>query len=57
MNKILNEFLLARDKFMPETHLTLIQAAGKGGGNFTPCWFSLNNSEMVKAITPEFCSI
>ena len=57
MNKILNKFLLARDKFMPETHLTLMQAAGKGGDNFTLCWFSLNNSEMVKAITPEFCSI
>ena len=30
-----------------------------GGGNFTPttCWFSLNNSEMVKATTLAFCSI
>ena len=22
-----------------------------GGGNFPPCWFSLNNSETVKAVT------
>ena len=30
-----------------------------GGGNFapTPYWFSLNNSETVKAVTPEFCSV
>ena len=27
-----------------------------GGGNFTPCWFSLNNSEMVEAVTLAFCS-
>ena len=30
------------------------------GGNFTPpllCWFSLNNSEMAKAVTLVFCSI
>ena len=26
--------------------------------SFTPtCWFSLNNSETVKAVTPAFCSI
>ena len=25
-----------------------------GGGNFTPCWFSLNGSEMVKALTVPF---
>ena len=40
--------------------LTLIWV-GKGGrgGNFTlsPCWFSLNNSKMVKAATLAFCSI
>ena len=28
-----------------------------GGGNFTPCWFSLNNSETVTAVTLAFCSI
>ena len=29
------------------------------GANFTlfPCWFSLNNSETVKAVTLAFCSI
>ena len=28
------------------------------GGNFTPsCWFSLNNTETVKAATIAFCSI
>ena len=27
------------------------------GGNFTPCWFSLNNLETIKAITLAFCSI
>ena len=24
-------------------------------GNFTPCWFSLNNSETVKAVILAFC--
>ena len=28
-----------------------------GGGSFTPYWFSLNNSETVKAVTLAFCSI
>ena len=28
-----------------------------GAGNFTPCWFSLNNSETVKAVTLAFSSI
>ena len=28
-----------------------------GGGNFTPFWFSLNNSETVKAVTLAFYSI
>ena len=30
-----------------------------GVGNFTssPCWYSLNNSETVKAVTLAFCSI
>ena len=27
------------------------------GGTFTPCWFSLNNSKMVKATTLALCSI
>ena len=27
-----------------------------GGGNFTPCWFSLNNTKTVKAVTLAFCS-
>ena len=27
------------------------------GGNFTPCWFSVNNSEKVKAVALAFCSI
>ena len=28
------------------------------GGNFTtPCWFFLNNSETIKAVTVAFCSI
>ena len=26
-------------------------------GNFTPCWFSLNKSETVKAVTLALCSI
>ena len=31
---------------------------GEGGRNFTPSsWFSLNNSETVKAVTLTFCSI
>ena len=27
------------------------------GGDFTPCWFSLNNSETVNAVTLALCSI
>ena len=30
---------------------------GGGGGHFTPCWFSLNKSETVKAVTLLFNSI
>ena len=30
---------------------------GRGGGNFTPCWFSHNNSETVKVATLAVCSI
>ena len=26
------------------------------GGNFIPCWFSLNDSETVKALTHAYCS-
>ena len=39
-------------------HLTLIWDLG-GGGNPPPppCWFSLNNSKTVKAVTLAFCSI
>ena len=37
-------------------NLTLIWVEG-GGVNFTPCWFSLNNSETAKAVTLTFCSI
>ena len=29
----------------------------RGGDNFTPCWFSLNDSETVKTVTLAFCSI
>ena len=34
--------------------LTLIWVAG--GGDFTPCWFSLNNSKTEKAVNLTFCS-
>ena len=30
---------------------------GGGRGVVLPCWFSLNNSETVKAVTLTFCSI
>ena len=30
---------------------------GGAGSNFTPCWFSFNNSETVKAVTLAFCRI
>ena len=29
----------------------------EGGGDLSTCWFSLNNSEMKKAVTLVFCSI
>ena len=45
-------------------YLSVNTNLGGGGGvgwmwgcNFTCCWFSLNNSEMVKAVTLAFCRI
>ena len=38
-------------KFILFEILTLING---GVGNFTPCWFFLNNSETVKAVTLAF---
>ena len=65
-------FIQSKQYFIWRIQLNLLQAdehstafkiinpnLGGGGGNFTPttCWFSLNNSEMVKATTLAFCSI
>ena len=37
--------------------LTSVWVVVVGGGTFfPPCWFSLNNSETVKALTLDFCS-
>ena len=36
--------------------LTLIWVCG-GGGGFTPCWFSLNNSKTTKAVMMAFFSM
>ena len=33
------------------------RGGGEGGVILPTCWFSLNNSEMVKVATLEFCSI
>ena len=38
-------------------HLTLIWVGEGGGVKLPPSWFSLNNSETVRAVTLEFCSI
>ena len=54
MNEIVNKFLLAGDKFIPEMHLK------QPGFTYSACGpfrVSLNNSEMVKAATLKFCSI
>ena len=51
--KVVSETTNSNLDWMGEVH------AGRegGGGNFIPCWFSLNNSETLKASTLEFCSI
>ena len=42
----------------PKKWLTLINLGGEGGGLILPpCWFSLNDSETVKAVTLALCSI
>ena len=46
--------------FLRKYSLTLIWEGLGVGGNFTPappCWFSLNNSETVKAVTLVFSRI
>ena len=41
-----------------EKKLLFIPNLGRAGGNFTShCWFTLNNSERVKAVILPFCSI
>ena len=45
---------------LPKINLQCIlnpNLGGEGGGDFTYCSFSLNNSEKVKALTLVFCSI
>ena len=42
---------------LQKTDLTLTWVGGWVEGNFTPSWFSLNNSKTVRAVTLEFCSI
>ena len=38
------------------TNPNLGVCVGEGGGIYPrPCWFSLSNSETVKAVTLEFC--
>ena len=37
MNKIVNNFLLAGDKFMPEMHLKQAAALGKTGFSYSAC--------------------
>ena len=52
--KFVPELLLIHSIIAQITQLTLIWV---GGISSFPCWFSLNNSEMVKAVTLAFCSI
>ena len=42
---------------LQKTDLTLTWVGGWVEGNFTPSWFSLNNSKTVRAVTLELCSI
>ena len=42
---------------LQKTDSTLTWVGGWVEGNFTPSWFSLNNSKTVRAVTLEFCSI
>ena len=45
--------------FTSEINPDLVGGGARGGGGeiLLPCWFSLNNSETVKALTLAFCSI
>ena len=44
MNKIVNKFLLAGDKFMPEVHLK------QPGVNYSPCRPFTKNKQRIKKL-------
>ena len=48
-----HELLLIHSIIAQITQLTLIWV---GGISSFPCWFSLNNSKMMKAVTLAFCN-
>ena len=48
MNEIVNKFLLAGDKFMPEMHLRQFAALGKAGFTYSTCGLFTKNKERVK---------
>ena len=45
MNKIVNKFLLAGEKFMPEMHLKQPAALGKPGFTYSACGPFTKNKE------------
>ena len=47
MNEIVNKFLLARDKFMPEMHLRQSAVLGKVGFKFSACRSFTKNQERI----------
>ena len=48
MNDIINKFLLAGDKFMPEMHLRQPTALGKPGFTYSACGPFTKNKERIK---------
>ena len=54
----LNSISFDKKRVLWEHNRVKIPSLGVGGGgNFTPGWFSLNNSKMVKAVILGFCCI
>ena len=48
MNDIINKFLLAGDKFMPEMHLSQPAALGKPGFTYSACGPFTKNKERIQ---------
>ena len=48
MNKMVNKFFIAGDKFMPEMHLKQLTALGKPGFTYSACGPCTKNKERIQ---------